>query len=371
MKKNCLFFLFVMVCTSVLLFSCGKDDPDPEPEPTPVNPTPEPPEPEPVPTWKDAAGTFKSDDGTLKLTLSDKDVAGAATKTATLAVGTGESAKITLTNIVPDDATVEIDNVTVTKDGDNKCTFSGEATVDGTVISVAGALTGITESSKALSLNVTRKITSPLAGDWGLSFNAAGADVAINVKTGDAATDGILNTAVGPMLGGLLAQKVEDVTLTLGEDGKFDVTWQETGKDEPSGMPDAIKAMVSIYYFVSDGKVYVALDKSLLALLSVVMPEIPWGIDLNELIAMIAEDKGDFIALPLQAAQDENKATFSVGKGLVSVLLPILTPLLEGSLPAEVPEFVGQLIQNLPIIAANAETFDVGLGFKKIVLTTY
>ncbi|MDR1919111.1 MAG: DUF4925 domain-containing protein, partial [Tannerellaceae bacterium] len=204
----------MMFCSSVLLFSCGKDDPappDPNPEPDPV-----------LPTWKDAVGTFKTD-GSLKLTIDD--LAAATTKTASLAAGTGESAKITLTNIVPDGATIEIDNVTMTKDGEAKYTFSGETTVGGTVISIAGSLADYAATTKTLNLSVTRKISSPLAANWKLSFGAGGADVSINAKTGDATTDALL-TVAGQMLGGLLAQKVTDVSLVLGEDGKFDVTWQ-------------------------------------------------------------------------------------------------------------------------------------------------
>jgi hypothetical protein len=96
-----------------------------------------------------------------------------------------------------------------------------------------------------------------------------------------------------------------------------------------------------------------------------IIPGMPEGLDLKGLISAIAEDKGDFIALPINATQDESKLTFSIEKGLVSVLLPILTPLLQGSLPDDVPDFVGELLQNLPTIAANAETFDLGLGFEK------
>ncbi|MDR1556340.1 MAG: hypothetical protein LBS88_04815 [Tannerellaceae bacterium] len=362
MKKNYLFYLFATVCVGFLFTSCGKDDLDPEPDP---------PDPVEVFSWKDAVGLYKAE-GTLKLTLNEAEPT--ALKEVTLAVGAGENAKITLTNIVPDGATVEIDNVSMKKDGDddNAYTFTAESTLGLTTVSVAGSLTGIREATRTLNLNVTRKITSPLAGRWKLDLSREDVDPAsppiiyINVKTGDAVTDGILNTMLSPMLDGMLVQKVMDVAIELGEDGLFDVNWTDIYGSE-TGMPDFVKQIVSIQYFVEDGKVYLALDKSVLPLLAAIpLPE-GLDIDLNAIISSLAEDRGGFIALPISLELDTQsaKALFYAGKGMLQALLPIVAPMLTGTLPEGLPEFVLQLIQGLPDIVAGAETFDIGLNFVK------
>lgn len=331
----------------MLVTSCGEDDPAGEPSAEP--------------TWKDALGTYKSDDS-RKLTLGGKEDV-ATTKTVILAAGTGESAKVTLTNIVPDNAAVEIDHVTMTSKDNSSYTFSGETTVDGTVISVSGTLTGLA-APNTLDVTVSRKITSTLAGTWTLGFGQTGADVILNVNSGDAATDGILNTVLKPMLGGLLAQRVTNVAVSLTEAGFFDVKWTETGKNEPTGMPDGIRDLVSVYYFVSDGALYLALEKSLIPLLTAILPE-GSGIDMNALLGALAVERGDFIALPVAFEQTGDGATFHVGKNYVSALVPLLMPLLEGNLPEGLPEAILALIPALPDIVGASETFDVGLGFKK------
>ncbi|MDR1258862.1 MAG: DUF4925 domain-containing protein [Tannerellaceae bacterium] len=359
MKRIYLFY-FAMICTGILLTSCGKDD-----------------EPDTNAAWKEAVGVYKAG-GDLKLTMNGIDQPVGGLKEATIATGTGESAKIRLTNIVPEAATIEIDNVVMVKEGDDKFTFTGETTGDYTTVTVKGSLTGVKEKAKTLDLNVTRKVISPLTGVWKLApasnaLTSVGM-VYINAKTADQASDAIFNSVVPGVIGGMLAQKVTDVTVTLGEDGLFDVNWTETGASTPTGMPDFVKQLVSIQYFVSDNKLYLALDKSVLPLLSAI--PLPEGININALIGALAEDKGGFIALPVSwknrsnileslrdtsVGGDVNSAIFYVGKEMLKAILPMLMPSIAGGLP---PEML-PLIQGLPEIVAGAETFDVGLGFER------
>jgi hypothetical protein len=339
MKKNCL-FLFMVICAGIFFTSCGGDDKNP------ANSA----------TWKNALGTYNAE-GTLKLiSINDNNVVGEL-KSVTLAAGTGENAKVTLTNIVPDNATVEIDNVKMTKDGDNGYTFVGEATVGETIVTVAGGLTGVSDNSKSLTLNVTRKITSPLAGTWKLGFTQAGANIVVNIKPANETIDGL-----SPLLSSLLAQEVTDVTVVLGEDGTFDVNWTETGKSEPVGMPDFVKQLVTIQYFISDGKLYLSLDKSLVPLLAAL--PIPEGIDLNAIISALTEDKGGFIALPIGITSGNNTVTFYIGKE-AGAILQMLTPVLTGDLPAELSGIVSQIIESLSSAMAESEIFTIGLGFVK------
>ncbi|MDR1357148.1 MAG: DUF4925 domain-containing protein [Tannerellaceae bacterium] len=373
MKKD--LFYSMMICLGLLLTSCGKDDgPD-----TPDVPDP----PAPVLTWKDALGVYKAD-GDLSLTIND--LPPAVGKEATLAAGTGENAKITLTNIIPDMATVEIDNVVVTKDGDDKATFEGEATVGNTTVALKGSLTGITGSAKTLNVNVARKVNSFVTGTWKLAEAATGGGkyVMVDVKTNNPANDVLLNQMVGPMIGGMLAQKVSDVTVVLSPDGLFDVNWTVTGASEATGMPDFVKSLVAIQYFEEDYKLYLAIDKSAVPLLAAI--PVPEGIDIEALIGALAVDKGGFIAIPVNFASDAwmDSASasasplavtradspypdirFYVGKETLLPLLPVLMPLLSGGLPEGIPEYLLPLLQGLPEMVGGAEQFNVGLGFNK------
>lgn len=331
----------MMIGAGMFLASCGDNDNDPAG----------------TATWKNALGAYSAS-GTLKLASINGDEAVSELKSVTLAAGTGENAKISLTNIVPDQATVEIDNVKMTAGADNSYTFAGETAVGETAVTVSGVLAGIADNSKTLTLNVTRKITSPLAGTWKLAFTQAGAGVTIDVKPANPLIEGL-----SPLLGGMLAQKVTDVTVLLGEDGTFDVNWTETGQSTPTGMPDFVKQLVTVRYFISDGKLYLSLDKSALPLLAAL--PIPEGIDLNALIAALTVDQGGFIALPVSIVSGTNNAaTFCMGKE-ISAILPLLMPVLTGSLPAGLPDYVYQLIESLPGIVAESETFTAGLGFVK------
>ncbi|MDR1344595.1 MAG: DUF4925 domain-containing protein [Tannerellaceae bacterium] len=329
-----------------------------------------------TPAWESAVGTYKAD-GSLMLTINDLPPVG---KEATLAAGTGANAKIALTNIIPDMATVEIDNVVMAQGGTGVFTFEGEAAAGAyTTVNVKGTLSGINEAVKTLNLNVTRKVSSPLTGTLKLAAAASGNGkfVKLNVKTDNAANDAMLNQMVEPMISGMLAQKVSDVTVVLGTDGLFDVNWTETGASASTGMPDFVKQLVSIQYFMEDdNKLYLALDKSALLLLAAL--PLPEGVNLDALIGALAVDKGGFIAIPVNfegiatvAAVTRETAPapdllFYVGKEMLSPLLPLLMPALTGALPEGFPEYLLPLLQGLPDIVNGAERFDVGLGFAKI-----
>jgi len=368
MKKNWLLYVLVIACLCSVFTSCGKDD-DPDPEPPVIVDLPV------APTWKDALGTYKAE-GSLKLNLNAAPLINVSQKTVTLAAGTGENAKLTLVNILPDDASVEVNNVVVTKKADSEdFLFTWEATVGATLISVSGTLTGITGETKTFELKTTRKINLPTAGVWKLKIGQEGADVRFVTQTGSIEQD-MMFFALGPVFGGMLAQKVTDVSVLLQENGDFDLNWTIAGEETPTGIPDAVKNMgVSIpYYFDAEYNLYLALDTSLLNVLAQ-LPQLE-GINLQALLpsliqAGIVVSKGGFIAVSLNMqASEENvgEGLFYVKKETLGVILPLLAPLLSGmveGLPPAVAGQIGAVLQNLPEIVAAAERFDVGLGFVK------
>jgi hypothetical protein len=350
----------MMICLGMFITSCGKDDgPD---------------KPASALAWKDALGAYKAD-GNLKLTIND--LSPTTPKEAALSTGTGESAKIVLTNIIPDMATVEIDNVVVTPGGDNRFTFEGESRLPGdlasTTVTVKGTLSVGDKAEKTLNLNVARTVASPIIGSWKLAPAIASSVryVIIDARTGDTTTDELLNSMLGPLLGDMLAQKVTDVTVTLGPDGLFDVNWTETGKSEPTGMPEGVKSLVAIQYFVTGDKLYLALDKSVVPLLAAILPE---GVDLDTLMGALAKDMGGFIAIPVDVLYptvlDSSIAllpnvVFTVGKEMLAPILPVLMPALTAGMTEGLPAYLLPLLQGLPDMVSGAEYFNVGLSFMR------
>ncbi|MDR2388482.1 MAG: hypothetical protein LBD89_01675 [Tannerellaceae bacterium] len=342
MKRNWFFYLVVMVCANLLATSCSKEDP--------ASGT--------ISVWRDALGTYAPGEF-HKLTVNGEEEISEA-KSVLLSSGTGESAKFTLTNIVPDAPTVVIDQVTIIPSENRSYTFSGETSLGEITISISGTLTE-GEDSNTLELNVTRKVNSPLTGVWKLNFTQDGSAILFRIESTNEAFNALM-VWLTPKLKEVLARSIKDITVSLGEDGRFDLQWTKTGQDTPIGMPEHIRDMVGIYYFAEDGKLYLAIEKSLLPLLKALQPE-GIAIDVDALVDALTEDRGDFVALPILFKQNDNEVEFSLGKNLASLLAPILIPLVLEHLPADFPESISQIIEQLPEIINDSQTFDVGLRF--------
>jgi hypothetical protein len=351
---------------SVFISSCGKDD-DPAKEPDPQDPVEEV-------TWKDAAGAFKAS-GSNTLTVNGQALSPTSKQEVALATGEGESAKLTLLNILPEDAEVVFSNVNVTKDGENY-NFTGNTTWGSSKITVTGSLEGVKTDSKKFNLSYSRLIESSIAGKWLLTFDKEkGGDVRLDVK--GSSSDDMFNILSG-LLGGALAQKVSDVSLYFSRNGNFDVTWTNTGETTPTGMPDGIKDIIRIPYYERDGKVYIALDtvvlNSLMPMLENLIPS-DSGINLLEYMGKlyadgILKDKGSYVALALNAKQEaEDKYSFYISKETVSPLYNLLSgtllPLLSSVIPPSVLPLVGPILEALPSTIQNSTQFDMGLGFTR------
>ncbi|MDR0430933.1 MAG: DUF4925 domain-containing protein [Tannerellaceae bacterium] len=359
MKKNFLMYLLMTAFTVAFFAACGGDDdkPKPGPGPTPGGGGKTPTET----TWKDGVGTY--DGNTLVI---DGKAAATSQKSAAIAIGSGDDAKITLTNVLPDTASVEFDGVKMTKSESNY-TFESETTVGATTISIKGTLSGIpatkADETKEFSINVTRKINSPIVGTWKLNFSEKGGDVFVDVKTGDAAVDKQY-ALLGAMLGGKMAEKVSAVTSILTDNGAFDVNWVKQGEKDPTGMPPAIQSMVSIQYFVSENQLFVALDKSLLPLLGVFLGD---NFNMDSLLALMV-DKGGYYALPVSMKVEGDSASFYMSKEMLGAVLVIATPILGNKLGDMDPVMAAMLkamLEQLPELIKKSEKFDVGLNFSK------
>ena len=383
MKKNVL-YLMMMVCLFGFFTACSSDDDEPKVEET---------------TWKDALGTYTAVSSSRLLTI--EGATPSSSQELTLTAGSGENAKITLTNMVPEEAALEIDNVIMTKSGADY-SFTGETKVGTSTISVAGTMKGLpaTKESDAfaatIDIKVTRRIDAAIAGIWGL-----------NILTGDTPTAAfMIDTEIeNPMLpmmqtmvGGMIAQKASEVNLVLNENGTFDVNWKTVGATQsvnlvdaivaamagnpnvPSFVPDLVRQILKIDYFTIDNTFYLALNKQTIdlaisALAALPESPLPAGIDVAQIIGTLMEARGNYYVMPI-GMDDLNKDIINISpnskfffyleKEKVLAVLEIMAPLLPALIndPAMAGMIEGMLAQLTPQIAT-AQKFNLGLVFTK------
>lgn len=334
MKKN-FFYLFTVLCTLSFFTACSDDDDEKVDD-----------------SWKAVSATYKAE------TLILNDVAGKAESTETVKVDatSAEAASVVLGNIVVGEPEVKVDAKLV-KAADESYTLSGESSNSDRVVSVAGSV-----KDGILTIKTAVKITSPLVGVWKLKIaedtnnsNALTADVIFNIETPDG-SGAIIADVAKSIIGQLIAQKVESVTVTYGENGKLGIAFKSIGTDGSGDKIQAIISMLDLRYYVktTDGKsqLYLAVNKSLLEMGGAVMGE-----EMMAAVKGLLVDAGNYYGLPLNMKVENNYAQFYLSKDLIGKLLPILTPL--------IPEDYKGMIEGMLPMIESATVLDFGLGFTK------
>ena len=355
MKKSIL-YLFAAMFSACVITSCGDDDPVPNPTPTPD------PGPGIDTTWTEDnwEAEYKNDKLTLTLgetalPLDNKSVVVNATETET-----ERTAVVTLNNVLPEDPALEIDVELQLVDSENfNYAFTGQAEAGTSTVEINGTIEG-----DALSLVINRTLSGALVGNWDLARTALGLpDVYVEIKTGVELVDNLISTAVGPVIGQKLAEKVEAIHVNLPESGIFNVSWRKTGATEDEGIPAAIASMFAIPYTFDDNTFTVAIDKSYVTLLTGMVGDklTELGLSTEELLALLT-DMGGYYGVTLNTTTEGDKVTFYADKKIAQPLLNILLPMItEGSVSEEIQGVIETLIPLLPA----AETVNVGLAFQK------
>ncbi|OAV73714.1 hypothetical protein Barb7_02922 [Bacteroidales bacterium Barb7] len=327
MKKN-LVYLLSLLCTVVLFTACGSDD-DSADE-----------------SWKKLSGTYEGD--ALNLNLNGISTVLISTgKSASVAVASAEVASVTLTNVVPEAASLVV-TVTLGRTPNGEYTLSGSKTESNCLITLSGTFM----KDGQLELDVTRKFELPLTGTWKLALPSP---VYLEASFGNPAIDAQL-PYIAPMLGGLIAGKVSVVNVYLEESGMFDVKWQNQGEIVLTGMPEAIAAMVQLQYAVIDEQLVIAVDKNVLDLARSMQDMLPDGLEIDTILSLMT-DLGGYYGFPLKVKQDGNSATFYLEKESTLALLAALPSDIKASLPTQ----FAQLLPMLP----TAQVFEFGLTFSK------
>lgn len=337
MKKSILYLLAILF-TTCCVTSCGDDD-----ENKTTNGGEE--------TWKELSKTYENDNlelmmGKDKLTVSGKNVKFDA-QSAT-------EGKITLTNVLPETASLEI--TTTMQEADGVYSFTGEAEANSNCkVAVNGTI-----KDGVLSVVFNRTLSGSLVGDWNLVYANGIAGIYANFVTGSA-LDQLINAGIPALLGLKLAGKVEAVKVNLPENGIFNVAWRKTGEASDQDL-SAVAAMVVLPYTILDGKFVLALDKNYMDLLSTLLGSklAELGLSMDQMTAMLT-DLGGYYGVALNVLEANNTTTFYADKSMTSVLLPILIPIFAPSMSETEQALIDQILPLLP----TAEQADLGLTFQK------
>lgn len=337
MKKSILYLLAILF-TTCCVTSCGDDD-----ENKTTNGGEE--------TWKELSKTYENDN--LKLTMG-KDKLTVSGKNVKFDAQSATEGKITLTNVLPETASLEI--TTTMQEADGVYSFTGEAEANSNCkVAVNGTI-----KDGVLSVVFNRTLSGSLVGDWNLVYANGIAGIYANFVTGSA-LDQLINAGIPALLGLKLAGKVEAVKVNLPENGIFNVAWRKTGEASDQDL-SAVAAMVVLPYTILDGKFVLALDKNYMDLLSTLLGSklAELGLSMDQMTAMLT-DLGGYYGVALNVLEANNTTTFYADKSMTSVLLPILIPIFAPSMSETEQALIDQILPLLP----TAEQADLGLTFQK------
>lgn len=337
MKKSILYLLAILF-TTCCVTSCGDDD-----ENKTTNGGEE--------TWKELSKTYENDN--LKLMMGETGLT-AAGKNVKFDAQSATEGKITLTNVLPETASLEI--TTTMQEADGVYSFTGEAEANSNCkVAVNGTI-----KDGVLSVVFNRTLSGSLVGDWNLVYANGIAGIYANFVTGSA-LDQLINAGIPALLGLKLAGKVEAVKVNLPENGIFNVAWRKTGEASDQDL-SAVAAMVVLPYTILDGKFVLALDKNYMDLLSTLLGSklAELGLSMDQMTAMLT-DLGGYYGVALNVLEANNTTTFYADKSMTSVLLPILIPIFAPSMSETEQALIDQILPLLP----TAEQADLGLTFQK------
>lgn len=369
MKKYVFLYLLMGAFTFGFLTSCS-DDGNEDDNTTEV-------------TWKDKTGTYNGTDENLTINGAAPSYSGAS---VTLAAS-GDNAKFTVKNVIPEAAEVVFDNVTMTK-GTGSYSFSSDATVGETTVTLSGTLAGdytskAVSDGDALALTLLRKVPSSIAGTWKLGIDEyegqAVADFRVSAS-GFEDYDPLLN-GMGALAGGMIAAKVSAVTLKLSDAGLFDVSWvsRETSAEVglgaalggllPEAAAPAITALLQAYpiaYYVNDGRFYLAFHKAIFDMAEKMMPDLGFEEAYNTYVvpvrSLMVDNGGAYYAFPIRMDKDgDTFCHFYLTKEEIAAMAPTLSTLLGGLIPEGFQPLVSDMLSKLP----SADELNVGLGFRK------
>ncbi len=345
MKKN-LFFVFTMLCALSFFTACSDDD---------DNKTDD--------SWKAISATYTAE--TLNLKFGGAEVTGQSVKVNASSAG---QAAITLANLIPGEAEVTIDTKMV-KTGENY-TLEGNNANDLRTVSAKGIV-----EAGVLTLDVTFKITAPIAGTWKLAEVVK--DENETFVSGPVSM--VWEAAEGTMLGFLPVTSIPAVaegfgslalvqvlqSVTFQEDGQIVASISKAGMDLAKPVTPVWETSEAGYasYNVTDKQILVFLDitKIMGSLKSKAGIE---DLPLEQIMALLQNG----IPVNYEIGSDGKSARVYIDKALVSQIVPLL-PTLAELIGDDALGGMGQLVKTMlkafPEAMEKTTKFEVGLKLVK------
>lgn len=339
MKKSVL-YLMTVLCALSFFTACSDDDDNSGNQ-----------------GWEGLSKTYEGPK-LLNLKLGETTLA-LENKSVVVQASSASQASLTLNNIIPENAALQMD--AALKDANGNYTLSGEKTVGQCKVSVQGVF-----EKGILSLVINREVSYPVTGVWNLKMTAGAdgshvASVYTHIVTGNPQIDLMIGGLAGPMIGQLIGQKVESVTVDLSKEGIFGVAWKPVGADAPVDLLSVVGKALSIQYCVIDGKLMIAIDKAYISLLSIFDEKLAqYNLKIEDITKLMV-DLGGYYALPIDMKLEGNDATFYLTKATIVPVVQMIAPIITPMVPEEYKNLVTSLLQLLP----TAQSLDFGLVFTK------
>lgn len=327
MKKS-LLYLFTIICSLYFITACSDDE-------------------KPV-TWQDISKTYTGNQLDLGTSLIG------SVGSVKLEAVSADKVNLVLTDILPGENEVTLSAILMK--GGESSSFPGDFIIKGMATTSTGELTVNGYILKGiLKLDIVREMTSSVVGNWDLTIqDGKTADVFISVK--GTPLDDLLNS-MGPVVGQLLAQKVEKVSVLFGENGQLVVGYKMPGSDAIDLPPAEIAPVLVnlLTWYEKDGIVYIAARKDIVDIIVALIPKLS-EIDITPYLSLL-ELNGSFYVLPIHATIEANNARLYVTKDFVQKVWPLIKTLI----PAD-----SQYAFLLPIVDSainSAQSIEIGLGF--------
>lgn len=333
--KRGLIYLFSLLCMLTLVTSCSDD------EKSGANDA-----------WKEISKEYSSSDLSLGLVSTSGNV--------TVNALSADKATFVLNNVVAGESSVSVD-AALTKT-DKGYAFEGESAGTTCKVKVSGSI----EEGK-LTMAINRTLTSALAGTLNLNFVPATGESLIAqayayFNTGNEQMDAMLNGMAAPMLGDLIAKKVESVAVDLGEDGSFSFSFKKVGDSDITVMPPTkLAEMIKSYltWFEKDDVLYLAVHKDALTILSG-LNILPEGFEISSIVNILSME-GDYYTVPVNTMKEGDAITLFLGKAMITKVWALLQPLI-----SNIPdESIQSIVNVVGGVMNTAQDIKVGLVFKK------
>ena len=305
--------------------------------------------------WQDLSKTYE---GRYMQLVLGENIVPIYGKSVAVKASSETAAEITLNNVLPENKALTVN--AALRRGEDAFAFSGQTSVGAIDFTIQGSI-----KNGVLSMVTKRNVNLPVVGDWKLKYTKVSANPAAviyaNVKTGNPQMDLIINSMASPVVGQLLAKKVDAVHVDFRANGTVGISWKKVGEEQMTDINKYLE-IVNLQYCLIDGACFLVIDKNFIDIATSLGKEFlaENGIQVEELMKLFV-DSGGYYGLPLQASLANGTATFYADKAFILPVISMVMPLISSRIPAGFEDTIKAILALLP----TSEKLELGLVFEK------